>query len=419
MVRRSLALLMLCMGALFLVPALAQADTGNIVEPQTPGGSPADGWQAGTCTTDTPKCSPATPGQFFKTAAGHPPKGFTQYTIQHEPITPLPSPPFPAGAATAVIKPELEDKEIKILRVDLPPGLTVNPQATTGKCSQADFEREIPGVGIVPACDPSTQVGEEEVTVVTNAPNAEVGGNIIPVAGFIVPPTPGVTKIPVYNLEPEEGEPARFGFVAGLDEKVILKTQVAWESDFHESFTIELPEADIPGLSTLISRLINFGDITGNGTYITNPTTCFDPEAPAFEHLYSTWFRAESYGEENPTFPTGSTPFEAALPAGVQQDGCDNVPFEPTIDVAPGTTKVDSPSDATVETKLPFDPVKEGGTTGISQSHLRKAQVTLPAGMGLNPAGSVGLVACTDAQFAKGQRVETTPARPPRKSARP
>jgi len=36
---------------------------------------------------------------------------------------------------------------------------------------------------------------------------------------------------------------------------------------------------------------------------------------------------------------------------------------------------------------------------------VRKAEVTLPQGMGLNPSGAQGLVACTDAQFKKGVRV--------------
>jgi hypothetical protein len=68
------------------------------------------------------------------------------------------------------------------------------------------------------------------------------------------------------------------------------------------------------------------------------------------------------------------------------------------------TTQVDSPTGGTVDVKLPFDPATEGGT-GLSQSHLRKAEVTLPNGMGLNPSGAKTLQACTDAQFKKGVRV--------------
>jgi hypothetical protein len=415
MAKRSLALLLLCLGALLAMPVLAQADTTDIIEPQHNPPTNSDGWQAGTCLTDEPvtgepkiHCGPQTPGAFFITAGGHPPVGFTQYIIQHETPTPLPSPPFPLGSVAAPIKDPLADREIKTLRVDLPPGLTVNPDATPSKCSLAEFLNSPAEHEFVPTCKEETKVGEEEVTLVTNEAGAEVPGfGPIPVKGFVIPPTPGVTKINVYNLQPKEGEPALFGFVVADKEPVFLETEVAWQGDFHESFTIHLPEAEVPGLSTLISRLVQNGR-SGNGTFITNPTTCFDPNQ--FPHLYSTWFRAHSYGDENPNFPVGSTPVEAKVEGNVggenvpiQQEGCDTEPFEPTIDMAAGTTEVDSPSAATVDVKLPFDPAKEGGDKQ-SQSHVRKAEVVLPQGMGLNPSGAQGLVACTDAQFKKGVR---------------
>ena len=128
----------------------------------------------------------------------------------------------------------------------------------------------------------------------------------------------------------------------------------------------------------------------GDGTYITTPTTCFDPDE--FPTLYSTWFRAHSYGEANPTFPAGSTPVEAKAPArGAQTTGCEHVPFDPGVQVDPGTNDVDSPADATVTTTLPFDPAKEGGEVrnegkeGIMQSHVRKAEVALPDRHGPQP----------------------------------
>ena len=57
---------------------------------------------------------------------------------------------------------------------------------------------------------------------------------------FVIPPVPGGTKVPVYNLVPAEGEPAKFGFIVNGKIPVFLETQVAWESDYHESFTIKL-----------------------------------------------------------------------------------------------------------------------------------------------------------------------------------
>ncbi len=419
MAKRSLALLLLCLGALAALPVMAQADTQDIIEPQGQTPESKNGFQAGTCYSDTPFCSAESPDeQLFTQAGGHPPIGFTQYIIQHDVVVPGVVEPIKVDPADV---PPYKDKTIKTLRVDLPPGLTVNPQATE-KCSKAAFETKVetePGKFVqVPNCPKGSIVGREEVTLVVNTANAVPNplepGKFLPV-GFVVAPDPAKgTKVPVYNIEPDEGEPARFGFVIAFSKVVYLETEVAWENDFHESFTIPLPEPSAP-FSTLKSRLVNFGQEAGNveaagkgnGTYISLPTTCYDPNE--WQTLYSTWFRAESWGEPNPTFPAGSTPFEAKLPPGTQATGCDKVPFDIAIHVDPGTNQVDSPAPATIETTLPFDPAKEGGevegTEGIMQSHVRKAEITMPNGMGLNPAGAQGLIACKDSEFKKGVRV--------------
>jgi hypothetical protein len=441
MAKRSLAVLVLCLGALTLsLSATAVADTGDVIEPQHEPPTPADGFQAGTCYENQvgevpetpiptkpvdpskPFCSSATPEIFFTQAGGHPPFGFDQYIVRHETVVPGvveplvedPSDPLP-----------FEDRVLKTERVDLPPGFTENPQSSPA-CSQEDFEAigEIPGsggkMGHVPKCSEDTIVGREEVWLVVNTANAVPNPGdptkFLP-KGFVIAPTPAQgTRVAVYNLEPNEGEPARLGFYIAFSKKIELKGDVAWESDFHEYFTIALPPPSVP-FSTLKSRLVAFGQ-SGDGTHITTPTTCFDPNE--WPHLYSTWFRGESWGEPNPTFPEGSTPWEAKLPPGIQPTGCDRVPFDPGLDVDPGTSAVDSPAAATVTTTLPFDPAKEGGEVeevdpaapevpdrfdGISQSHVRKAEVVLPKGMGINPSGAHGLVACTDAQFKKGVRV--------------
>ena len=216
----------------------------------------------------------------------------------------------------------------------------------------------------------------------------------------------------MYNLVPNPGEPAKLGFVIGCKVPVFLETEVAWESDWHESFTIKLPfTAEISGLSTLISRLITSGR-SGNGTYLTNPTTCFDPNEAAFEHTYSTWFRAESNSEGNPPLPQrlhrrrvqGSERpgRQSGDPGRVRQRS-----LRTFMEVSAGTDAVDSPAAATVTAKLPFDPVKEGERKTRPSPTTRKAEVSLPAGMGLNPSGAQGLEACTDAQFKKGVRTYT------------
>lgn len=366
--------------ACWLVAAVsvAQADTGDIIEPQNNPPTVNDGWQAGTCTEDeiTEQCSPESPvTQFFRIAAGHPPIGFTQYIVKQEEFAP------------GLFRPI---GPVKTIHVDLPPGLTVNPQATLTRCTQAEFDTPV-GPTELPGCAATSQVGEERLTLKIEANGAEV------------PPTPGVTRVPLYNMVPDFGEPAKFGFkigAPGAKKTVYLNTAVAWESDYHESFTIHLPTPN-PGTRSWKSRLVNFGRV-GDGTYITNPTTCFSAQLPPYEGIYTTFLRAESVALPEADFPASATPFasDLSLPEGLTQTGCNTVPFDPGLGVTPGTAQVDSPATPTIETTLPFI---TGGETQ-SESHLRNANITLPEGMGLNPSAANGLQSCTDAQFGKGTR---------------
>jgi len=358
--------------ALGLVFAAPPAQAVDIIESQEPGGkaeTAAAGWQAGTCDADP--CSAETPGLFFTQAAGHPPVGFTQIIVKHG-----------APGETPV-------GDLKTVRVDLPVGLSVNPQATP-QCVLA--------AGQSPAtCPPATAVGTSAVTAAV----VEALG-IFPL-GTPVP----VPPVPVYNIEPRNGEPARFGFsVAGAD--VFLDAGVAWQTDYHEFFTIHVAKLELPvgplnalaAVRLLKNRLV-FNGTTGlggpGGPFLTTPSTCFDPAQPQFAHTYSTYLHADSYQEAAPQFPAGSEELESPVPKGVKPTGCEKVPFAPSVGASAGTNKTDSPDGPTVEVGVPFDPAAP-----IAHSNLRVARVALPAGLGLNPSAAPGLQACTNGQFGKG-----------------
>ena len=168
MARRLVVVPVLALFALFV--ASAQADTGNIIEPQNE--TAKAGFQSGTCTKDTPTCTNETPSQFFTQAGGHPPIGFTQYIVKHEETTGKVEPAGVTIPTSPITEPEA-DRTIKTLRTDLPPGLTINPNATP-KCSLAEFENKI-GEFQVPACGKGSIVGHEEVTLVTNVGRSRPG----------------------------------------------------------------------------------------------------------------------------------------------------------------------------------------------------------------------------------------------------
>jgi hypothetical protein len=388
MARRSLiAVAVMAFFAVFVAPA-ARADTGDIIAPQNNPPSEEDGFQAGTCyfniDPDPPNkfCSPETPDIFYEEAGGHPPIGFTQYIVKHV----LPDPANPARKIPVGL--------VNELRVDLPVGLTVNPQATA-QCEIAVFEAN------EALCPLGSIVGKEELTLATvvelNPNPLPVGPSPLPSGSQIPPNAPLNTEPPLYNLVPEPGEPARFGFKIGpAKAPVFLRGTVDWAGDYHQGFFIKPPPPSSPALRSLKSRLVNNGR-SGDGTYITNPTTCFDPASG----VYSTFLRAQAVGDTTPNFPAGYTPWEAALPPGTSQKGCELIPFDPSLAVQPGTNQIDSPAAPTVTASLPFNPDPEGR----EQSHVRDASVMLPPGMGLNPSAAAagkGLESCTDAQFGKG-----------------
>jgi hypothetical protein len=380
-IRGALAMAVSIVALALTAPAAGAVD---IIQSQEPEG-PSMGWQAGTCTKDAPVCSTATPSQFFTQAAGHPPVGFTQIIVKSSPGA---LGPVPVG-------------NLKTVLVDLPRGLSVNPQATP-QCELAAGES--PALG---TCDVSTQVGNSSLTAVN------------PVTGLGLP-----LSAPVFNLVPRPGEPARFGFsLVGND--IYLNAGIAWESDYHEYFTIHATALKLgPGfeLARILQNRLVFDGTTetqaGAGRFLTTPSTCNNPEVEPFDLQYSTLLHADSYEEEAPdngydvaapappsqAFLKGSEEVVSPLPRiegkeRARPTGCESIPFDPTTSMAPGTNESDSPAGATVDVAVPFEP-----TAPIYDSNVRVARVTLPAGMGINPSAGPGLQSCNEDQFGKGTR---------------
>jgi hypothetical protein len=383
-----------CLCLLLTFAPAALADTGDIIAPSDVTHPSVDsGWQAGTCKAEPAgePCSIATPELFFETAGAHPNFGFTQFIIKNEPPGETPV------------------DELKTVRVDLPVGLSVNPGATP-RCKLSTFEAGASG------CPPESKVGVSQVTV------------SLPPLGMPAPPTAPATEVPVYNVEPKPGEAARFGLELAESE-VFLEGDVAWSSDYHEGFTIHVPAAlpeELGGLLGLLgnekglvlkNRLV-FNGRSGDGTFLTTPTTCFGPaykddwkpgEQPGGPsgHIYSTLLRADSVHNPDPNFPNGSSYFESPIPPksetsgpGTSPKSCNTIPYEPKLEVEPGTTDVNSPAAAEVDVEVPH--LKD--ENGQDSSHTRSATVALPQGMGLNPSAASGLKTCTEEEFGKGTR---------------
>ena len=118
-----------------------------------------------------------------------------------------------------------------------------------------------------------------------------------------------------------------------------------------------MPELPIVGEDILKNRLV-FNGRAGDGTFITTPSTCHDPETePAWAHAYSTYLLADSVAEAAKpgySFPASAAPaLESPLPPGKKPIDCEHVPYAPTTAVEPNTTETDSPAGATTTVEVP------------------------------------------------------------------
>lgn len=317
-------------------------------------------WQALTCSENEdvpaapgPPPLPQAPGQctdeteekWFTHAAGHPDWGITDFTLNTFP---------PESGAEG-----FPEGFIKDIVVDLPEGLGVNPEAAP-KCTVEQLE--------IAACPPGSQVGTNYFTVAVTGPPCS-------------PCFHARVAVPVYNLVPFHGVPSMVGFVTESGPTFIVGALDP--VDQHISFTIEDIHPPPEGPPVVGSRLVfdGTGGPEGNGTYLTMPSNCAGGQ--------TTSIHVESH--------EGASD-EADFTTAVGASDCEKVPFEPDIDVTVDSA-TDSPEPATVDVQMP-EQLKP--LAPIANSHLLKAEVTLPEGAGINPSLANDLETCTDAQFKKG-----------------
>ena len=119
----------------------------------------------------------------------------------------------------------------KDLQFNLPPGLIGNPQAVK-QCSEVDFTAIESAAN---ACAPDTAVGVAMVTI-----NEPFNLGVL------------TTAVPVFNLVPAPGEPARFGFFA-LHVPVVLDTSLRTGGDYGVVVSVKNASQTAEVLSTQVT----------------------------------------------------------------------------------------------------------------------------------------------------------------------
>ncbi len=287
----------------------------------------------------------------------------------------------------------------KDLRFNLPPGLVGNPNAAA-QCSEVDFAALVEEANL---CPPSSVIGV--ATVVAFEPSVHVI----------------IKTVPVFNLVPAQGEPARFGFEVIGKLPIVIDTSVRSGEDYAVVATVK-NATQVAGL--LSSRVTLWGVpgdprhnqsrgwecVAGNHfekqikkpcpassaepekPFLTLPTSC--AANPAAEPVVSST-EADSWAE--PGHFLGSE-YEwlsgSGQPLGFE--GCGQLPFSPGIDVSPEVHSASTPTGLSVDVRVPQTSTLEAGK--LAEADVRDTTVTLPEGVALSPSAANGLEGCSEAQ---------------------
>ncbi len=296
---------------------------------------------------------------------------------------------------------------VKDLRFDLPAGLFGNPTPLP-KCSMYTFTTT-DGLG----CPNDTIVGVA-TSATTELPSAK---SFVPVS----------LAYPLVSLEPSVGEPARFGFET-LGGAVYLDTSVRTGGDY--GVVVSVP--DIPEVLGVVSSQVTFWGVPSDARHnsVRNTTCLFKGSTVYFEtgkeascplgaqdkpqplldlatSCTGPWHTTvESDSWENPGLFVASKPYVFQTSEGepVGQDGCNRLSFEPSVSLTPDGQEGSTPTGLTVGVHVPQE--SDLNPTGLADSTVKDTEVTLPAGVAINPAGADGLSACSLAQVGLEERGE-------------
>jgi hypothetical protein len=284
----------------------------------------------------------------------------------------------------------------KNLSFELPPGLIGNPNAIP-RCSAAQFFSKPSAGSVINECPADTAVG---VAMVTFDEPQNVKLVTLP--------------IPIFNIEPTFGEPARFGFFAAGALPVVLDASVRSGGDYGVTITAHR----VPEISALLSSQVTFWGEPGAAAHAgQRGWSCV---AGGFyrglgEPLPSCAASRGSGAESKPFLRMPTSCGTAQLPMRIQSwapgadvlgpidsatelqtQACNQLPFGPTLEVEPDIHAAASPSGLTVDLKVPQEAGEAPG--GLAEADLRDAKVELPEGVVVNASSANGLAACTPEQ---------------------
>jgi hypothetical protein len=271
------------------------------------------------------------------------------------------------------------------LRFTLPAGFVGNTTAVS-RCSMDDFYDVLPT--LVNACPDDAAIGVSSVTMTG-------------LLGFVR------VAVPVFNLPPAPGEPARFGFLVAGD-PVVIDTAVDPDNDYRIVASVVNASQLVQFLASTVSLWGTPGDPRHDDArgwncafHVANLGPCERP--PNLDEI--AFLRQPVTCSSAPDFNAQAEPWNAPLGAVVEEASyeeapliaCNQVPFKPSISASPTSNRAGEASGLDFELQMPNQGLDSG--SAIAEGQAKKVEVALPEGMTLNPSQANGLASCSPEQY--------------------
>jgi len=271
----------------------------------------------------------------------------------------------------------------------VPAGLIGNPESTPDRCTSSQLLAPSPDAPHleIPNCPPDSQIG------VVRLNNGQM--------------------VPAYAMVPRLGVPAEFGFT--YESVPTLLAARLRPGDYG----VDIVSRNAPTTVPLHAAEVTFWGVPSDSSHDPVRGLCLDGQegnnglgpgpygscpssAPpaAFLRLPTSCTGPLQWSAEADSYQHPGT-FVSKQATTPGMEGCANEPFDPSLTLSPTTNATSSPSGLDVSLTLPQASPLE--PEALATSDLKKAVVTLPEGMTINPSSAAGLAACTDSQLRLGE----------------
>jgi hypothetical protein len=252
--------------------------------------------------------------------------------------------------------------------VDLPPGFAGNPTVTP-RCPQSQVAAEKPEA---PVCTDESTIGRFSPILGYFSQSSSSGESV---AG---------TVVSIQNTAPAKGYAAEFSTLIGVPIQSLLASVRSGDD-----YGVRITAPNNPNYNKIYgayAAIEGFPAGAKGKAFLRNPTNCAEAASnpPVVRTKSATWQEPGNYSitTDQPVPPV---------------TGCEELEFQPGFSFQPTSTQGSTPVGVTAHLHIPQDGLSDAGKLGTPD--LKRAVVTLPKGLVLNPSSANGLEGCSEAQI--------------------